>query len=229
MRVPSRHRRGVVVTAVTVAVVAIAIFLARPGPIATAPAGVLAGLARQCASSVGPEGFGRAVISKPLRVVGETAEITVPCRFLLQRGGRLTLERTHLRTRHLYVSDDSMNGATSVDVLTSTITGVDASGFQLDLADPDDHLSVQGSTIDYALSVWATVGAGGGGRVEISDTVLRSQDPHTQGISILASENGGVATFTNVALEAPPEATRLLFAGQCAMVGVTGGPPRCSL
>jgi hypothetical protein len=110
--------------------------------------------------------------------------------------------------------------------------GAEGSGFQVILSDASDYFVMRGSLLDFPASVWVSVadrGGKGGGRIEIRDSRLRSQDPGTDGISLTAGERGGVVLFSHVTLDVPEDAPALVFAGTCEMDHVAGAPATCSL
>ena len=228
----ARRRSVVALVALVAAGVVAAVVVTRRPDRAPPPEGPLAALGRRCAASVRPDGVGVVALDAPLVARDETAEIPVPCRVELGRGASIVLERVRLRADHLAVGDDGPNGRSWVSVISSTISGAESSGFSVDLADSDDSFSLHDSTVDFGLSVLVTVHGvappEGGGRIEVTESVVRSRGPGTRGIALVASERGGTAVFSGVTLDAPEGATRLLFAGTCRAERVTGAPARCS-
>jgi hypothetical protein len=198
-------------------------------------AGPLQELVSECMSSVGPEGFGLGVVDRPMAIAGEEGEISVPCHIEIRRGGLLSFRSSSLRTRHLFISEAVDGGPASVEVVSSTITGLGESGFQLVLLDPEAVFTVRQSTLDFPLSIWASVGApgslgdaNGGGRIEVAASVLRARGASTQGISIVAGEHRGMVDLSDVTLDAPASATKLLAAQSCRAVGMRGVPDGCT-
>jgi len=199
--------------------------------------GTLTNLASMCASSVGEDGYGKVTIDHHLTISNETGEIPVPCRMHLERGGWLKLNKVQLRSKYLSVSDYGSNGETRVVVNNSDLLATGRHGFFLQLFDAEDSVAVHHSTFDFPLSVWVRISdqredAPGGGRIEVTNSTVRSVDPQSEdGIQFVAGELGGEARFSKLRLyTGEPEGeyqNALLFAGECEPQQVEGFPNRC--
>lgn len=197
----------------------------------------LADLAARCVRSVGEDGYGYATIDYRVTVSNEVGEIPVPCRIRPERDGWLQLNNVDLRSKHLSISDYGTNGETRVIVNNSNLLAAGRHGFLLQLSDAQDSVAARNSTIDYPLSVWVQISgqaedAPGGGRIEVSNSVVRAADPQSDdGIQLVAGELGGRARFLNLKLDAGDLKSdcqnALLFAGDCQATRVEGFPNRC--
>lgn len=200
----------------------------------------LATLAKTCASSVGPDGFGTVSINRPSVVEESRGEIGVPCNIKLGPGGSLAFEEVELRSQSLSISDQGPNGKSKVRIAGSSFTGKAGSGFFAQLSDREDSVVISGSTLDYPLSLWVRAvgvadGAEGGGRVHATASTLRSTDPKGDGIQLVAHTGDGVGHFVKLKLEAPrlspnlkPNAKNiLLLAGKCRMQNIQGYAGTC--
>lgn len=198
-------------------------------------------LAERCASSKGQNRFGEVKIDRKVIVSNEAGEITVPCKVNLALGGELTLNKVQLRTKHLVITDYKPNGENRVRVENSTISGDGESGFLLRLSDPVDRLGFHHSNFDYPLSFWASVqgttdgGNEGGGRIDVTASEIRSSDPKSEGIQLIASDVVGVGNFVGLKLNtvewnpriAPGDKNTILLADSCHVEQVEGFTGPC--
>jgi hypothetical protein len=193
-------------------------------------------LASKCWTSVGTDGFGSVDVSKSLEIANETGSLPVNCVLHLSHGATLTVRHSQLMTRHLVILDDHAGPeGVHLQILDSGITGIDA-GIYVHLSHAADSVSIRRATLSYPRSAWVVIngeGSGsdaGGGRIEVLDSTVSSADPASEGIRFTASENGGVATFTNDTFSTPySDGLALLLAGSCHITNVRGAPPSCTL
>lgn len=188
-------------------------------------------LADACASSVGADGFGGVTISGKTIISNEAGEITVPCRLRFAPGASLTLNNVRLSSRHLSIRDVEQSGATTVRVENSQLLGAADSGFLLDLYDSQDWFALHNSTISYDRSVWVRVSGNratelGGGRIDVTNSTIRSFGQTSEGIQLVAGEsNGGRAQLLALTLESPAE--KIVFAEDCKAIRLVGAPSEC--
>lgn len=191
----------------------------------------LARVADQCRNSVGPDGFGRALVNDRLVVSNASVDLAVPCRVVLASHGHIILNNVRLSSRHLILEDGDEHGSNLVRINNSVLTGDPDSGLLLELRDEDDRVEVHNSTVDYDRSVWIRVFGSrdsqlGGGRLVVTNSSVRSEGPATQGIELIAGDvNGGRAIFTSVELGSPQEI--LLLAETCTANELRGAPTDC--
>lgn len=202
----------------------------------------LANLAGRCESTRGEDGFGIFEVNRRIKVSDESGEITTPCRVSIKEGGSLTMEGVELQTKTFAIEDGGSNGKTTVDIRNSTLKGTEEAGVYINLLDPDDSISISGSTLEYPLGIYArSLGAQGedddGGNIEATQSSLTSLGPNTEGIQLMAGEDTGDATFVDLKLDTvqltPGNGTQskkiLLLAGECRMERVEGYSGVCTL
>ena len=197
----------------------------------------LADLINQCAATVGTDGFGSATIDRDLVINGQTGTLSTPCVLHLSNGAQISINSAHLTTHHLYVTDDGPGTrSSSIQVNGSTLTGNGEAGFFIRLRHAADRTNVNGSTIDYSLSVWIVVsgiGSGtdaGGGTIDANGSTFRSNGLQTQGIRMMTDPKTGTGNFVSDNFQTTySEGQALLLAGTCNKVSVVGAPQYCSL
>ncbi len=200
----------------------------------------LANLAGSCASSVGSDGYGVFRTSRPTVISGERGDIRVPCKIELRRGGSLRLSNVDLISRSLIISDFEPNEESRVTIEGSTLTGTGEAGFLTQLSDSSDSIAIERSTVDYPLGVWARAtgtadASSDGGRIDVTDSTLRSLDSHTDGIQLTTGDETGIGNFVDLKLETvqldsdlDPSIKRImLLAGDCRLERVEGYSGAC--
>jgi hypothetical protein len=215
-------------------------------------------IAARCGASRDVSGFGAVMITEDLKLDGVSDSIATPCRLYLRNGVHLTLRHMHLRSSSLFISDGPVlhptgSGGSYADpwpAQTATSTAVILDGtwlvggagsqFVVFLMEKSDRFSVVDSTVEYPILVQASVGndavvwpdrAQGGGVIDLRDSTIRAMDSKGYGIQIGASQQGGIATFTNVRFDTGSRmyVPAFLHAGTCRAERTPGIGPSCSM
>jgi hypothetical protein len=184
-----------------------------------------------CRASRDDSGFGEYHVTGRVRLARSTLRLDVPCRLILKDDARLTFSDVTMETTHLLITDEPGSAGRNV-VRLSKVQGVgrDGAAFAMSFNDSTDAIVVADSTLDYQMAVWMRAvgsrpGSEGGGDIRIRRTELTANIPGTEGVQIVASEDGGKLTLQNVNIVTPT--VPLLFAGQCRAQRLTGAPEDC--
>jgi hypothetical protein len=128
--------------------------------------------------------------------------------------------------------------AASVTIDHSTLIGSTDSGFNVDLWKATGALTIRASTLDYPHAIGVSVGEKGwsqfaphlgGGRIEVSNSTIRSLGTNSYGIVFTTSSPNGVAMFAHDRFEVSPGvASPRLVADSCREDDVQGDPYHCN-
>lgn len=115
-------------------------------------------LRQACIASVGADGFGYFALDGPLAVVGKTVDLPVSCVVDLNAGASVDITDSTVEAENLWIADREPNGPTSVSFVGSAVRGLSSqAGLWVDLSDPEDEIGLEGTTLDFGLSVWLTI------------------------------------------------------------------------
>lgn len=174
---------------------------------------------------------GRAQLTESLVLSGGDMELTMPCHLVLEDGVSLALHDTVLRTRNLIISDSPGPIGSELRLTNASLLSEEDSGLLIDFANPSSEVSLQVASVRYPLSIWIrTVGQQdgdtSGGLIDVSQSELISTGRQSDGIMLLASENGGKVRITDSEVHTSA-GLQLAFAGVCSASNTPGLPEKC--